>query len=111
MMTTVASSCAVPSKLPLHVTGRSRYQGLVDFDGHILEPPDLWETYIDPKFRERAIRVRVDDKGLEYLEYDGKPARGFGSGGLSLLGCMHHDDPLSLALDPNFTYLGEHPFG
>ena len=25
---------------------------VIDADGHILEPPDLWEQYIDPKFRE-----------------------------------------------------------
>ena len=25
----------------------------VDADGHILEPLDLWDRYIDPEFRER----------------------------------------------------------
>ena len=101
----------VPSNRPLHETGRSRHSGLVDFDGHILEPPDLWERYIDPKYRDRAIRVRTNEKGLEYLEYDGKPSAYIGAGGLSLMGCMHHDDPLALANDPESTYLGEHPFG
>jgi len=24
---------------------------VIDADGHILEPPNLWEQYIDPKFR------------------------------------------------------------
>jgi uncharacterized protein len=110
-MNAMAVGYAVPSQRPLHATGRSRHRGLVDFDGHILEPPDLWERYIDPKFRDRAIRVRVNDKGLEYLEYDGKPSAYIGAGGLSLMGCMHHDDPMALALDPNSTYLGEHPFG
>ena len=69
----------------------------MDFDGHILEPPDLWVNYIDPKFRDRAIRVRTDEKGLEYLEYDGKPSKFIASGSLSLMGCMHHDDPMALA--------------
>jgi predicted TIM-barrel fold metal-dependent hydrolase len=110
-MNAIAVSCAVPSQRPLHATGRSRHRGLVDFDGHILEPPDLWESYIDPKFRDRAIRVRTNEKGLEYLEYDGKPSAYIGAGGLSLMGCMHHDNPMALASDPESTYLGEHPFG
>src|SRR6267154_1270580 len=28
---------------------------IIDCDGHILEPPNLWEKYIDPKYRERAM--------------------------------------------------------
>ena len=27
---------------------------VIDSDGHILEPLNLWENYIDPAFRERA---------------------------------------------------------
>ncbi len=110
-MNAITASNFVPSHRPLHETGRSRHKGLVDFDGHILEPPDLWEKYIDPKFRDRAIRVKVNEKGLEYLEYDGAPSKYIGAGGLSLMGCMHHNDPLALARDPESTYLGEHPYG
>jgi hypothetical protein len=29
---------------------------VVDADGHILEPLDLWGKYIDPAFRERRPR-------------------------------------------------------
>ena len=43
---------------------------VIDADGHILEPPDLWEKYIDPKYRERAMRIRVGEDGYEYLEID-----------------------------------------
>jgi hypothetical protein len=32
-------------------------RGAIDADGHLLEPPDLWEKYIDPRYRDRAIRV------------------------------------------------------
>lgn len=46
--------------------------GAVDADGHLLEPPDLWERYLEPKYRDRAVRIRVDDRGLEYLEINGK---------------------------------------
>ena len=33
----------------LHATARIRHAGAVDADGHVLEPPDLWETYRDRK--------------------------------------------------------------
>ena len=26
----------------------------IDSDAHVLEPPDLWDRYLDPAFRERA---------------------------------------------------------
>ena len=46
----------------------------VDADGHILEPPDLWQKYIDPKYRDRAVRIDHDEKGWEVLMFDNKPA-------------------------------------
>ena len=45
---------------------RFPYDGTVDADGHILEPPDLWETYLEEKYRARALRIQVDDAGYEY---------------------------------------------
>ena len=27
---------------------------VIDADGHVLEPPDLWERYIDSEFRHQA---------------------------------------------------------
>jgi len=36
-----------------HTSGqlaRLRYPGGIDADGHILEPPDLWERYLEPKW-------------------------------------------------------------
>src|SRR5260221_12601937 len=47
--------------------------GAIDADGHILEPPDLWEKYLEPQYRDRAMRLRANSEGLEYLEVDGKP--------------------------------------
>jgi len=47
---------------------------LIDADGHILEPPDLWEKYLEPRYRDRALRIRVGDDGFEFLEIDGKRA-------------------------------------
>ena len=60
----------LPPKLP-----RLPYAGVVDADGHILEPPDLWERYLEPQYRDRAVRIRKDDRGLEYLEVNGKPSK------------------------------------
>jgi uncharacterized protein len=48
---------------------------LIDADGHILEPPDLWERYLEAKYRDRAVRIRTGDDGLEFLEVDGQRAK------------------------------------
>jgi hypothetical protein len=48
-------------------------KGAIDADGHILEPPDVWEKYLEPKYRDRALRIRTNHEGLEYMEMDGKP--------------------------------------
>src|SRR5258708_9692320 len=61
---------------------------VIDCDGHILEPPDLWEKYIDPKYRDRAMRIRVGDDGFEYVEIDRKRAKMTQPGLLSSLGGM-----------------------
>ncbi|MGH7789230.1 MAG: amidohydrolase family protein [Candidatus Binatia bacterium] len=45
----------------------------VDADGHVLEPRDTWERYIEPSLRERAIRIAKDDEGVEVLLVDGRP--------------------------------------
>ena len=50
---------------------RMPYPGGVDGDGHIMEPPDLWERYLEAPFRERALRIRKDPAdGLEFMEID-----------------------------------------
>lgn len=48
---------------------------LIDADAHVLEPPDLWQRYVDPAYRERAIRVVRGDDGRDQLLIDGCPAR------------------------------------
>jgi len=67
---------------------RLKYDGAVDADGHILEPPDLWERYIDPQFRDRPLRVLKDDQGLEYVEINGKPSKLLRNGMPAGLGAM-----------------------
>lgn len=45
---------------------------LFDADAHVLEPPNLWEDYLEDEFRDRAIKFRVNDKGVEQLFVDGE---------------------------------------
>src|SRR5690349_12398446 len=61
----------------------------VDADGHVLEPRDTWVDYIDPAFRDRAIRITDDDRGDEVLLVDGRPLESIrnslaGLGGIEL---------------------------
>ena len=39
---------------------------VVDCDSHVMEPPDLWQKYLEPQFRDRAIRIEKVD-GVEKL--------------------------------------------
>lgn len=64
---------------------------LVDADGHILEPPDLWERYLEPQYRDRAIRICVDRHGLEYVEINGQKSRVLRAGVLGALGGAYQD--------------------
>ncbi len=45
---------------------------IIDSDAHILEPPDLWETYLESEYRERGLHIKLDERGYEYVELDGK---------------------------------------
>jgi hypothetical protein len=47
---------------------------VIDCDSHVMEPPDLWEKYLEHKFRDRAIRIDKDPvDGLEVLMVDNQP--------------------------------------
>ena len=50
----------------------TRAYKVIDADGHILEPVDLWDKYMDPAYRERAPRLILDDNGKERLLVEGK---------------------------------------
>ena len=39
---------------------------VIDCDSHVMEPSDLWQTYLEPKYRDRAIRIEEVD-GVERL--------------------------------------------
>lgn len=36
---------------------------VVDADGHVIEPPELWREYLEPEYRDRAPQPAVDEKG------------------------------------------------
>jgi len=101
----------VASEKPMHETHRVEVDGAVDADGHILEPPDLWENYIDPKYRDRALRIVTDENGLEELEIDGQRSKMSRRGFPSTLGAMGYPDLGALQKDPERTYLREAPYG
>jgi uncharacterized protein len=44
---------------------------VIDADGHILEPPDLWEQYIEPKYREGCPKLITLESGEEILRIEG----------------------------------------
>jgi predicted TIM-barrel fold metal-dependent hydrolase len=82
--------------------------GVVDADGHVLEPADLWLDYLEAPYRDRAIRVRVDDAGLEYLEIDGAPFERLSHGGIAMLGAMGDE---TARPGPDRRYMDVMPFG
>ncbi|MBI3325896.1 MAG: hypothetical protein HYZ81_04235, partial [Nitrospinae bacterium] len=84
---------------------------IIDADGHITEPPDLWETYLEAQYRPRAIRIRQTAEGLEYLEIDGKRHRGFPVGRLGALLCSIGQDPDTLLLPGQVSYRAHCPAG
>jgi predicted TIM-barrel fold metal-dependent hydrolase len=96
---------------PIHETKRLSFTGAVDADGHILEPPDLWETHLEAKYRDRALRLVTDEHGLEELEIGGMRSRMSRRGFPSTLGAMGDPDLRAMQLDPDRTYRGEAPYG
>jgi predicted TIM-barrel fold metal-dependent hydrolase len=57
------------------VLHRLPFDGAVDADGHVLEPPDLWDRYLEARWRDRPLGVRRGSDGLEYLEIAGQPSK------------------------------------
>jgi predicted TIM-barrel fold metal-dependent hydrolase len=43
---------------------------VVDADGHITEPGDLWERYIDPKYRDSCPKIFIERDGAERFRID-----------------------------------------
>jgi predicted TIM-barrel fold metal-dependent hydrolase len=54
---------------------------VIDCDSHVMEPADLWQRYLEPEFRERAIRIEMRD-GIEHLIIGEQPVLAGVLGGL-----------------------------
>jgi predicted TIM-barrel fold metal-dependent hydrolase len=100
-----------PEEIQVHETHRLSWDGAVDADGHILEPSNLWETYLEPKYRDRALRVVKDENGLDALEIGGKPSTMSRRGFPSTLAAMGRPDLIEMAKDPAITYDNHAPAG
>ena len=85
------------------------YDNIIDADGHILEPADTWERYIDPAFRDRALRLRMHN-GKEFLEINGRRSKFFDVRILTRLGAMGKS-AAELAEMGDRPYPGDAPFG
>jgi uncharacterized protein len=88
--------------------GPASVKGAIDADGHVLEPPDVWEKYIEPRYRDRAIRIAKNSDGLEIFVINGRPSRLLPPGFAGLLGGMGEKD---IVPGPDRTYVGCAPFG
>src|SRR6185295_10457574 len=64
-----------------------RAYNVIDADGHILEPLDLWDKYIDPKFRDRAPRIAKGENGKERLVIE-EHSVGDGQRGIGRIGAV-----------------------
>lgn len=54
---------------------------VIDCDSHVMEPGDLWERYLEPRYRDRAIKV-VDVDGFDQLVVDDQVLLPMGLAGL-----------------------------
>ena len=75
----------------------TREYNVIDADGHILEPPDLWERYIEPKYRDHCPKLIIDGEGNESFFVDenfdfGLRRRGKEPATLGLLGSIGSRD-------------------
>ena len=51
-----------------------RTYNVIDADGHVLEPVDIWAKYMDPAYRDRAprdLQKRVFELRPNFSSYDG----------------------------------------
>jgi predicted TIM-barrel fold metal-dependent hydrolase len=56
---------------------------IISADSHMLEPPDLWTTRLDKKYRDQAPHVEDNERGSYFIAPGLKPSRvslGFGAG-------------------------------
>lgn len=82
----------------------------IDADAHVLEPRDTWLNYIDPAFRDRAIRIENDERGDEVLLIDGHPLEGLRNS-LAALGGIELDPAVAINPESQLSYEDGCPLG
>src|SRR5258705_9453104 len=90
---------------------RLKHRGAVDADGHVLEDAGLWDHYIEARYRDRALRLKRDADGLEYLEIGGQPSKRTRKGYPATLGRMGQKDLEAFKPHPDKTYAANMPYG
>ena len=48
---------------------------IIDSDGHLLEPPSVWEEYTEPAYRAQVIQIAKDAEGIDCLKINGELRR------------------------------------
>jgi predicted TIM-barrel fold metal-dependent hydrolase len=46
---------------------------VIDADGHVTEPPAVWDEYLEARYRDRAFRFAIDAEGRPCMTADGRP--------------------------------------
>ena len=95
------------------------YEKTFDVDGHVMEPPELWEQYLEAKYKSRGIFIRYKDNGTDYIEIDGRPAvwgqpkpgLGRGLGSMGGIGGYPDMDRAKQQARQVFTYVESAPPG
>ena len=96
----------------MHDVHKIAHRGGVDADGHILEPPDLWQEYLENRYKDRALRIEIEpERGLEVFMIDNQRSKLARPGMVSTLGAMGAADLPDIMFNPDRTYVGEIPFG
>ena len=85
----------------------TRAYNVVDADGHVLEPVNLWDHYIDPAFRDRRPQRFIDSDGKDRLKIDGKAFGG--KKGIGALGAVGARD--GVVCDDTLAYEEGRPGG
>ena len=75
---------------------------IVSSDDHVLEPPDLWTSRIEPKYRDRAPRMfRREEDNTDWWICDGVRSLGVGGSGGDQVG-VRFEDPDKLTIEGTF---------
>ncbi len=90
---------------------RFKYPGAVDADGHILEAKTCWQEYCEPKYRDKAVQLKEDQDGLEYLEINGVASRVSRGGTFGTVAQMGQVTRNSGNFDPRIRYGEKVPLG